>query len=126
MAAEAGRKNSILTVLKSIVQEVNQIPRLTDALFRLAERVKQTMGVDSCSIYLADYNSQAFVLKATDGLAPRRAGSVPSSMSGTKLLLAGRRFGGLWDPHGRLRTAPNEHLPAAKGAARARLQWTVL
>ena len=69
MAGTRGEKGSILTVLKSIVQEVNQIPRLTDALFRLAVRVKETMQVDSCSIYLADYTNQEFILKATDGLA---------------------------------------------------------
>ena len=91
MAAQTGQKNSILSVLKSIVQEVNQIPRLTDALFRLAERVKQTMGVDSCSIYLADYNAQSFVLKATDGLAPDAVELVKIGFSEGLIGLVGQR-----------------------------------
>ena len=113
MAAEAGRKNSILTVLKSIVQEVNQIPRLTDALFRLAERVKQTMGVDSCSIYLADYNSQAFVLKATDGLAPDAVELVKIGFSEGLIGLVGQREEPL-----NIQDAPNhprfKHYPEVK------------
>ena len=113
MAAEAGRKNSILTVLKSIVQEVNQIPRLTDGLFRLAERVKQTMGVDSCSIYLADYNAQAFVLKATDGLAPDAVELVKIGFSEGLIGLVGQREEPL-----NIQDAPNhprfKHYPEVK------------
>jgi len=63
-------QGSMLTVLKRIVQEISQIPALDQALLRLASRVKQVMSVDSCSIYLADYKNQDFVLKATDGLHP--------------------------------------------------------
>ena len=61
---------AMLTTLKRIVQEMNRIPALDTALFRLASRVKQTLSVDSCSIYLADYDTQEFILKATDGLHP--------------------------------------------------------
>ena len=58
----------MLTILKRIVQEVNQIPGLEPALDRLATLVKETMKVDSCSIYLADHKNQVLVMKATDGL----------------------------------------------------------
>jgi len=58
----------MLTTLKRIVQEVNQIPGLEPALERLATLVRETMEVDSCSIYLADHRNQVLVLKATDGL----------------------------------------------------------
>lgn len=58
----------MLTTLKRIVQEVNQIPGLAPALERLASLVREAMEVDSCSIYLADHNKQVLVLKATDGL----------------------------------------------------------
>ena len=71
MIEKVANKGNILTMLKRIVQEVTQIPQLDIALFKLASRVKNTMGVDSCSIYLADYDSQEFVLKATDGLDPQ-------------------------------------------------------
>ena len=58
----------MLTTLKRIVQEVNQIPGLEPALERLATLVRETMQVDSCSIYLADHKNKMLVLKATDGL----------------------------------------------------------
>ncbi|NVK55201.1 MAG: phosphoenolpyruvate--protein phosphotransferase [Alteromonadaceae bacterium] len=103
----------MLSVLKSIVQEVNQIPRLTDALFRLAERVKQTMGVDSCSIYLADYAAQAFVLKATDGLAPDAVELVKIGFSEGLIGLVGQREEPL-----NIQDAPNhprfKHYPEVK------------
>ena len=54
----------MLTTLKRIVQEMNQIPALDTALFRLASRVKQTLDVDSC--YLADYDTQEFIKPLTD------------------------------------------------------------
>lgn len=91
MAGTQGGKGSILTVLKSIVQEVNQIPRLTDALFRLAIRVKETMQVDSCSIYLADYSNQEFILKATDGLAVDAVEHVRIGFSEGLIGLVGQR-----------------------------------
>lgn len=91
MAGTRGEKGSILTVLKSIVQEVNQIPRLTDALFRLAVRVKETMQVDSCSIYLADYTNQEFILKATDGLAVDAVERVRIGFSEGLIGLVGQR-----------------------------------
>jgi phosphotransferase system enzyme I (PtsP) len=84
-------KGSILTTLKSIVQEVNQIPRLTDALFRLATRVKETMDVDSCSIYLADNEHQSFVLKATNGLAVDAVEQVKIGFSEGLIGLVGQR-----------------------------------
>lgn len=62
------QQGAMLTTLKRIVQEISQISALDTALFRLASRVKQTLNVDSCSIYLADYEAQEFILKATDGL----------------------------------------------------------
>jgi|TARA_Y100001947_G_scaffold159421_1_gene176680 phosphotransferase system enzyme I (PtsP) len=91
VAGTRGEKGSILTVLKSIVQEVNQIPRLTDALFRLAVRVKETMQVDSCSIYLADYTNQEFILKATDGLAVDAVERVRIGFSEGLIGLVGQR-----------------------------------
>lgn len=68
--ATQGKTGAMLTTLKQIVQEMNRIPALDTALFRLASRVKQTLGVNSCSIYLADDEAQVFTLKATDGLHP--------------------------------------------------------
>lgn len=84
-------KGSMLTTLKRIVQEMNQIPALDTALHRLASRVKSTLGVDSCSIYLADYEDQDFVLKATDGLAPNAVEQVKIGFSEGLIGLVGQR-----------------------------------
>lgn len=86
--AETG---NILTTLKRIVQEMNQIPELDQALFRVASRVKQAMEVDSCSIYLADGENQVFVLKATDGLHPDAVEVVRIGFSEGLIGLVGQR-----------------------------------
>lgn len=67
MSSEA--RGGMLGVLKKIVQEVARIPHLEEALSHLTTRVKGAMKVDSCSLYLADYENQTHVLRATDGLS---------------------------------------------------------
>ncbi|MBD3586047.1 phosphoenolpyruvate--protein phosphotransferase [Salinimonas sp. HHU 13199] len=81
----------MLTTLKRIVQEMSQIPALDQALFRVASRVKQVMQVDSCSIYLADYENQVFILKATDGLHPDAVDQVRIGFSEGLIGLVGQR-----------------------------------
>ena len=81
----------MLTTLKRIVQEMNRIPALDTALFRLASQVKQTLDVDSCSIYLADYDTQEFILKATDGLHPDAVEQVRIGFSEGLIGLVGQR-----------------------------------
>ena len=82
---------AMLTTLKRIVQEMNQIPALDTALFRLASRVKQTLNVDSCSIYLADNEAKAFILKATDGLHPDAVENVRIGFTEGLIGLVGQR-----------------------------------
>ncbi len=84
-------QGSMLTTLKRIVQEMSQIPALEQALFRVASRVKQVMQVDSCSIYLADYEHQDFILKATDGLHPDAVDQVRIGFSEGLIGLVGQR-----------------------------------
>ncbi len=84
-------QGSMLTTLKRIVQEITQLPALSQALARLATRVKQVMEVDSCSIYLADYEQQVFVLKATDGLHPDAIDQVLIGFSEGLIGLVGQR-----------------------------------
>ncbi|WP_026294580.1 phosphoenolpyruvate--protein phosphotransferase [Salinimonas chungwhensis] len=81
----------MLTTLKRIVQEMSQIPALDEALFNVASRVKQVMQVDSCSIYLADYDNQEFILKATDGLHPDAVEQVRIGFSEGLIGLVGQR-----------------------------------
>ena len=66
----------MLTTLKQIVQEVSRTPGLDAALNRLVTQVKAAMEVDSCSIYLANYEKQHLVLTATNGLDPNAVGKV--------------------------------------------------
>lgn len=66
----------MLTSLKQIIQEVSKIPDLSMALARLATMVKETMVVDSCSIYLANYTTRKLLLTATDGLDQSAVGQV--------------------------------------------------
>jgi phosphotransferase system enzyme I (PtsP) len=81
----------MLTTLKRIVQEVNQIPVLDDALACLAERLITALNVDSCSIYLADYEQQHFMLVATEGLAKAAIGQVSVGFSEGLVGLIGQR-----------------------------------
>lgn len=82
---------NMLTTLKRIVQEMNQIPELEKALFRLTQRVKAAMQVDSCSLYLADNDACEFVLKATDGLHPDAVERVRIGFSEGLIGLVGQR-----------------------------------
>jgi phosphotransferase system enzyme I (PtsP) len=81
----------MLTTLKRIVQEVNQIPVFDDALSCLANRLIEALKVDSCSIYLADYEHQHFMLVATEGLAKTAVGQVSIGFSEGLVGLIGQR-----------------------------------
>jgi len=81
----------MLTTLKRIVQEVNQIPVFDDALSCLANRLIEALKVDSCSIYLADYEQQHFMLVATEGLAKAAVGQVSVGFSEGLVGLIGQR-----------------------------------
>lgn len=81
----------MLTTLKRIVQEVNQIPELDDALKYLANRLQDALKVDSCSIYLADYEHQHFLLMATEGLSKEAIGNVAIGFSEGLIGLIGQR-----------------------------------
>jgi len=81
----------VLTTLKRIVQEVNQIPGLDQALDRLVSLVRETMKVDACAIYLADYKTQELVLKATDGFEKSAINKVRIGFSEGLIGLVGQR-----------------------------------
>lgn len=81
----------MLTSLKQIIQEVSKIPGLDAALARLVIMVKQTMQVDSCSIYLSNYTERHLVLTATDGLDPDAVGKVKIGFNEGVIGLVGDR-----------------------------------
>lgn len=81
----------MLTTLKRIVQEFNQIQGLEAALDRLATLVRETIEVDSCTIFLADYKNQVFVLKATNGLEKSAINKVKVGFNEGLIGLVGQR-----------------------------------
>mgnify|MGYP000350849226 CR=1 FL=1 len=81
----------MLTSLKRIVQEVNQIPGLNNALARLVTLVREAMDVDACAIYLADYEQQHLVLRATDGFNQAAINKVKIGFSEGLIGLVGQR-----------------------------------
>jgi phosphotransferase system enzyme I (PtsP) len=64
----------MLTTLRRIVLEFSQDAELTSALQRMAQQIKKAINTDCCSIYLADYQKQHFLLTASDGLAHHSLG----------------------------------------------------
>lgn len=66
----------MLDTLHRIIQEVTLAHDLQQALAIIVTRTKQAMGVDVCSVYLADEGRRQHVLMATDGLNPAAAGKV--------------------------------------------------
>jgi len=66
----------MLSLLRSIVQEVNTARNLGQALSIIVGRVKEVTAADVCSIYLAEAASGDFVLMATDGLNPDAVGKI--------------------------------------------------
>ncbi len=68
--------NSMLKSLRKIVQEVNRASTLHDALEIIVSRIKATLQVDACSVYLNDEKRGELVLLATDGLHSEAVGHV--------------------------------------------------
>ncbi len=66
----------MLDILRRIIQEVNAAQDLEQALSIIVKRVKQSMAVEVCSVYLADSDTQHYVLMASDGLNPEAIGRV--------------------------------------------------
>ncbi|WP_068545755.1 phosphoenolpyruvate--protein phosphotransferase [Thalassotalea crassostreae] len=81
----------MLTTLRSIVLKFNQEVELDKALQTLASQVKQAMTTDCCSVYLADYEQQHFLLMASDGLAKASFGRVAIGFSEGLVGLVGQR-----------------------------------
>lgn len=71
----------MLGQLRRIVQDVAQEPALAKALAGLVSNVKHALNTECCSVYLADYQQQHFMLMATDGLNPDAIGKVSIGFS---------------------------------------------
>lgn len=57
----------MLGILRQIVQEVNDAQDLQEILRIIVERVAAAMGVEGCSIYLADHTEKHYQLVASVG-----------------------------------------------------------
>jgi phosphotransferase system enzyme I (PtsP) len=81
----------MLTTLRRIVLEFSQEAELQNALERMVYSVKKAMKTDCCSIYLADYHQQHFLLMASDGLAKMSQGQSCIGFSEGLVGLVGQR-----------------------------------
>ncbi len=66
----------MLETLRRIVQDVSAAPDLPSALAITVNRIRDTMHVAACTVYLADEDNREYVLMATAGLNPQAAGRV--------------------------------------------------
>lgn len=71
----------MLGQLRRIVQDVAQEPILNKALAGLVSSIKHALATECCSLYLADYEQQHFMLMATDGLNQEAVGKVAIGFS---------------------------------------------
>jgi phosphotransferase system, enzyme I, PtsP len=81
----------VLTSLRRILLEFNQAADFNLALAQMTSQVKQVMQTDCCSVHLADYQQQHFLLMASDGLAQDALGNVAIGFSEGLIGLVGQR-----------------------------------
>lgn len=81
----------MLTTLRRIVLEFSQETQLQIALERMVSQIKKALKTDCCSVYLADYVQQHFLLMASDGLAQKSLGQTSIGFSEGLVGLVGQR-----------------------------------
>ncbi|WOH39183.1 phosphoenolpyruvate--protein phosphotransferase [Thalassotalea fonticola] len=81
----------MLTTLRRIVLAFGQEPELDTALQNMVGQVKTAMTTECCSVYLADYEQEHFLLMASDGLAKASLGRVAIGFSEGLVGLVGQR-----------------------------------
>jgi len=81
----------MLSMLRSIVQEVNSASDLRDVLEIIVHRVQEAMETEVCSIYLLDQDKNRYILMATKGLNQNAVGQVSLGYSEGLVGLVGVR-----------------------------------
>lgn len=81
----------MLSVLRSIVQEVNNAASLDEALDIIVRRVQDAMSTQVCSIYLLNPEQDRYILKASKGLKADAVGRVSLGYSEGLVGLVGVR-----------------------------------
>lgn len=64
----------MLDTLRRIMQEVSSADSLQQALDLMVRRVRDAMGIEVCSIYLLDNDTETYLLMASEGLNPDAIG----------------------------------------------------
>ena len=67
---------NILQSLSNIVQKVNAAPDLQSALDIIVTQVREVMGTEVCTVYMADHQEQRLVFRATEGLNKSALGNL--------------------------------------------------
>lgn len=81
----------MIEILRRTIQEVNSAPDLSRALQIIVERVKQSMVVDVCSVYLVDQENEQYALMATEGYNKSAVGQVRLAFGQGLVSLVARR-----------------------------------
>ncbi len=81
----------MLSMLRSIIQEVNGALNLEEALNVIVRRVQEVMSTEVCSIYLLDEERKRYILMASKGLNPDSIGKVSMGYSEGLVGLVGVR-----------------------------------
>ncbi len=81
----------MLETLRRIVQEVNAVDDLQQAMNLIVQRVSAAMNTDVCSIYLLTTEPNRYVLMATQGLRQESVGKVTLGVSEGLVGLVGLR-----------------------------------
>ncbi len=79
------------TDLREIVREVSSASNLDEALAILVRRIRDSLPVDACAVYLTGAEADQYVLMASEGLRPAAAGQVRSGPQAGLLGLVGER-----------------------------------
>lgn len=81
----------MLSILRSLVQEVNSARDLQEALDVIVSRVQKAMDTEVCSVYLLDPATNRYILMATEGLYQQAVGQVSLAYSEGLIGLVGSR-----------------------------------
>ena len=81
----------MLTTLRQIIEDILKEKSISKALELLVKETKDSLGVDCCSLYLAEYDRNRFRLVASEGLAKESVGKVVLRFGEGLVGLVGKR-----------------------------------
>jgi len=81
----------MLAELRDIIREVRTAANLDEVLAIIVRRVKGSLQVDACAVYLTDVETDQYVLTASSGLGSSSAGQVRTDRQAGLLGLVGER-----------------------------------